>query len=70
MGINRLMFLAGVRGFEQCLGGANNRADLSAKVIQIISELESEKSSRLAVITWSNQHLANKLHASFEMLME
>lgn len=49
---------------------SKNGEDLSTKVLQVISELEAEKDSGLAAITWSRQHIANRLRASLDMPIE
>ncbi|WP_208990334.1 hypothetical protein [Pseudovibrio brasiliensis] len=49
---------------------SNNGDGLSAKVLQIISELEAEDGSELAAITWSKQHIANRLRASLDLPIE
>ncbi|KZL17233.1 hypothetical protein [Pseudovibrio sp. WM33] len=49
---------------------SQNEEDLSAKILQVISELEAETNSELAAITWSRQHIANKLRASLGMPVE
>ena len=78
--INRRMLLKGGSTMAVATGASvvatnawsadKNRDELSTKVLQIISELEAEKDSGLAAISWSKQHIANKLRASLEMPIE
>lgn len=49
---------------------SQNEEDLSAKILQVISELEAETNSELAAITWSRQHIANRLRASLNLPIE
>ncbi|WP_208989282.1 hypothetical protein [Pseudovibrio sp. POLY-S9] len=49
---------------------SKNEEDLSAKILQVISELEAETNSELAAITWSRQHIANRLRASLNLPIE